>query len=125
MKKKITYTIYTATMMLASFVSLPASASSSATKNVRSGYKASGGTNQDKLTGNGGVIEVVVNTMLFIAGLLAVIIIIYSGIKYMTANGDKQKIESAKSTLMYAIVGLIITIIAYAIVNFVIGAFQK
>lgn len=112
-------------MMLASFGSLPANASSKSIKNIKKGYTASGGTNQDKLDGNGGVIEVVVNTMLFIAGLLAVIIIIYSGIKYMTANGDKQKIESAKSTLMYAIVGLIITIIAYAIVNFVIGAFQK
>lgn len=64
-----------------------------------------------------GIIEV----LLFIAGVLAVIIIVVSGIKYMTANGNKSTIESAKSTLIYAVVGLIVVIAAYAIVEFILG----
>ena len=62
----------------------------------------------------------VVNTMLFILGILAVIMIIVSGIKYVTANGDASKIKSAKDTLTYSIVGLVVAILAYSIVNFVV-----
>lgn len=63
----------------------------------------------------------IIKALLFIAGVLAVIIIVVSGIKYMTANGDKQALERAKSTLIYAVVGLIVVITAYAIVEFVLG----
>ncbi len=89
--------------------------------NAKAGLKkasnANSGSDVNTIAGN------IVSTLLFVAGLLAVIVIIYSGIKYMTANGDKQKIESAKSTLIYAIVGLVIAIVAYAIVNYVISKF--
>lgn len=89
--------------------------------NAKAGLKkassADSGSDVNTTAGN------IVSTLLFIAGLLAVIVIIYSGIKYITANGDKQKIESAKNTLIYAIAGLVIAIVAYAIVNFVISNF--
>ena len=125
MKKILIYMLLITPLSIITFGSLPVRAESSATKNVRSGYTASGGTSQDKLTGSGGPIETVINTMLFIAGILSVIMIIWSGIRYVTAHGDKNQVESAKSTLIYAIVGLVITIIANAIVNFVIGVFKK
>ena len=70
-----------------------------------------------------GVIDTVINTMLFIVGILSVAMIIYSGIRYVTAHGDKSQIESAKNTLIYSIVGLVIAIIAYAVVNWVLGLF--
>ena len=69
------------------------------------------------------IAKTVVNTMLFIVGILAVIMIIFSGIRYITAHGDKGQVESAKNTLIYSIVGLVIAIIAYALVTWVTGLF--
>lgn len=79
----------------------------------------------DFLDNNGkkGIINKVINIMLFIVGVLAVIMIIYGGILYTTAHGDKNQIEKAKSTLIYSIVGLIVAIIAYALVNWVTSLF--
>ena len=70
------------------------------------------------------IAKTVVNTMLFIVGILAVIMIIFSGIRYITAHGDKGQVESAKNTLIYSIVGLVIAIIAYALVTWVTGLFS-
>ena len=69
------------------------------------------------------IASTVVNTMLFIVGILAVVMIIFSGIRYITAHGDKGQVESAKNTLIYSIVGLVIAIVAYAIVSWVTGLF--
>ena len=65
----------------------------------------------------------VVNVLLFILGAIAVIMIIIGGIRYTTSNGDASNTKAAKDTIMYAVVGLVVAILAYAIVNFVIGAF--
>ncbi len=62
----------------------------------------------------------VVNTMLYVLGALAVIMIIVGGIRYTTSNGDASKVKGAKDTLTYSIVGLIVALFAFAIVNFVI-----
>ena len=67
------------------------------------------------------IVNTVINTMLFIVGILSVIMIIFSGIRYATAHGDKSQVESAKNTLIYSIVGLVVAIIAYAVVNWVVG----
>ena len=76
-----------------------------------------------ELTGDSGIVTTVINTMLFIVGILAVIMIIFSGIRYTTAHGDKGQVESAKNTLIYSIVGLVVAIIAYAVVNWVVNLF--
>ncbi len=79
-------------------------------------------------TGNEGIlknyIKNVLNVLFIAIGVIAVFMIIYSGIIYMTAAGDPGKIATAKKSIMYAIVGLVIAIMAYAIVNFIIGALQ-
>jgi hypothetical protein len=49
--------------------------------------------------------------------------IVVSGIRYMTSAGDAAKITGAKNGIFYAVIGLVIAILAYAIVNFVIGSF--
>lgn len=77
----------------------------------------------ETLTGDNGIVTTVINTMLFIVGILSVIMIIYAGIRYVTAHGDKGQVEGAKNTLIYAIVGLIVSIVAYALVNWVVGLF--
>lgn len=65
----------------------------------------------------------IVNIMLFIIGAIAVIMIIYGGIRYTTSAGDSSHVKAAKDTILYAVVGLVVAILAYAIVNFVVGSF--
>ena len=66
------------------------------------------------------IVKTVINVILYILGILAVVFIIYGGIKYTMSGGDSAKVKSAKDTIMYAVVGLIVAILAYAIVNFAI-----
>jgi len=68
---------------------------------------------------------VVVNILLFILGAIAVVMIVIGGIRYATSNGESSNIKAAKDTILYAVIGLIVAIMAYAIVNFVVGAFVK
>ena len=96
-------------------------ASSNAFAQVSSGINAAT-TDEMKnkqIDGSNGVIRIVSNILIWVVGIVAVIMIVWSGFKYITAAGDSGKIASAKSSLIYAIVGLIIAILAYAIVNFV------
>ncbi len=68
-----------------------------------------------------GLIRNVVNILLFIIGAVAVIMIVIGGIKYTTSNGDQGSVKSAKDTILYSVVGIIVAFMAYAIVNFVIS----
>ena len=74
------------------------------------------------LFGDNGVFKRITNTILYIVGIVAVIMLIIGGIRYVTSGGDAKKVTDAKNTVLYAIIGLIISLLAYAIVNFVISA---
>ncbi|MBQ2672904.1 hypothetical protein IJH26_02905 [Candidatus Saccharibacteria bacterium] len=74
------------------------------------------------LFGDTGVFKQVTNTILYIVGIVAVIMLIIGGIKYVVSGGDSKKVTDAKNTVLYAIIGLIIAFLAFAIVNFVISA---
>lgn len=76
----------------------------------------------ENLFGDGGVFKTVTNTVLYIVGVIAVIMLIIGGIKYVVSGGDAKKVTDAKNTVLYAIIGLIIAFLAFAIVNFVITA---
>ena len=65
----------------------------------------------------------IINTALLIVGVLAVAMIIFAGIRYVTSAGDKQRVGQSKNILIYSIVGLVVAILSYAIVNFVISRF--
>ena len=65
-----------------------------------------------------------VNIFLFAVGALSVIMLIWGGIRYTTSAGDSNKVTAAKNTVLYAIAGLVIAILAYAIVNMVIDKFK-
>ena len=71
------------------------------------------------IDGDNGLIKTVVNVLLWAVGILSVIMIIFSGFRYITSAGDASKTKSAQSTLTYSVVGLIVAIMAYAIVNMV------
>lgn len=68
-----------------------------------------------------GLRDSVINTLLYAVGVISVIMVIVNGIRFTTSSGDPAKAKSAREGLMYAIVGLVIAMIAYAVVNFVIG----
>lgn len=76
----------------------------------------------EDLFGDTGVFKQVTNTILYIVGIIAVIMLIIGGIKYVISGGDAKKVTDAKNTVLYAIIGLIIAFLAFAIVNFVISA---
>lgn len=74
------------------------------------------------LFGDTGVFKQITNTILYIVGIIAVIMLIIGGIRYVISGGDSKKVTDAKNTILYAIIGLIISFLAFAIVNFVISA---
>lgn len=65
------------------------------------------------------VIKTVIRYLLIISGIVSVVMVIIGGLKYSTSNGDSAKLSSAKNTIMYAIIGVIISALAYAIVDYV------
>ena len=65
-------------------------------------------------------IDNIIQAVIGILGLACVIIIIIGGIQYMTSSGDAGKVKKAKDTIMYGIIGLVIALLAFAIVNFVL-----
>ena len=65
-------------------------------------------------------LDSIINLFSLIIGIIAVIMVIVSGFRYITSNGDSNAIGTAKNTLIYAIVGLIIVALAQVIVRFVL-----
>lgn len=122
MKQRITHIIASFLVMLGlvAYVAVPASAAPvDVFKNCPSGGNATVcGNNGDKLFD---IIKNVINVMLYAAGIIAVIMIVIGGINYAISSGDNAKVVSAKNTVLYAVVGLIIAALAYAIVNFVVA----
>ena len=68
------------------------------------------------------LITQIVNIFSIVVGIIAVIMIIVGGFKYITSSGDSGNVTSAKNTIMYAIIGLVIVALAQIIVRFVLNA---
>jgi glucan phosphoethanolaminetransferase (alkaline phosphatase superfamily) len=69
------------------------------------------------------MIKTAINAALMVLGMIAVLMIVIGGIRYTTSNGESAKVKSAKDTVMYSVIGLVVAILSYTIVNFVIGRF--
>lgn len=67
-----------------------------------------------------GIVTVVINIISVIVGIVAVVMIIWGGFKYITAGGDSGNVTTARNTIIYAIVGLVIVALAQFIVQFVL-----
>jgi len=101
----------------------PAASCDSTNLNAQSGINcAQGEDTPASLFGAGSIFTTVVNIMLFIIGALSVIMLIYGGIRYTTSAGDSGAVTSAKNTIMYAIIGLVVAFLAFAVVNWVLGS---
>jgi hypothetical protein len=71
-----------------------------------------------------GYIETAINIFSIIVGIIAVVMIIIGGVKYITSGGDAGNVTGAKNTILYAIIGLVIVALSQVIVQFVLGSFQ-
>ena len=67
-----------------------------------------------------GTINTIISVVLGVLGILAVAYIIYGGFMFTTAAGDAAKTKKARETIMYGVIGLVVALLAFAIVNFVL-----
>lgn len=73
------------------------------------------------LTGNEGIIIKAVRVIALLTGMASVIVGAIAGFKYITSNGDTNSINSAKNTILYAIIGVVVSLMSQAIILFVIN----
>jgi hypothetical protein len=73
------------------------------------------------IAGDKGIINKVADVIAYIAGAVAVIMVVYGGFKYIVSNGDPQKITSARQIITYALIGLVVVLLAKLILSFVIN----
>lgn len=117
--KKITVKLV-AFMMIIGFAltpSLPVFAADGLSEGIESAKTS------DNNTDLRAAIKTVTNVLLFIIGAVSVIMIIIGGLRYVTSNGDSGAITSAKNTILYAVIGIVVALLAFAIVNFVVAQF--
>ncbi len=93
------------------------------TNSITDGAKCAQASNSqpDSLFGSNGIFKTIANILIFLVGAVAVIMLIYGGLQYVISSGDSKRVESAKNTILYSIIGIVIAILAYAIVGFVTG----
>ena len=72
--------------------------------------------------GVGDIVEIILRVVLWIVGILSVAMIIYGGVKYVMSQGDPAKTTAARKTITFAIVGVIVAILAHLIVSFVVDS---
>ena len=118
---KLTMLTIASLIGIATFTTAPVFADSvcdsSAAESVKSAAGCPGYETGDKLPGT---IQSILNVIISVAGIIAVIFVIVGGVQYMTSSGDPGKTKKAKDTILYAVIGLIVCALAFAIVNFVI-----
>ena len=86
---------------------------------AQSGVNKVGGTdegNNDLL----GTVRTIINVILGVVGVLAVFMMIVGGINMATSQGDPAKVKKGRDTLLYGVIGLVVALLAFAIVNFVL-----
>ncbi len=66
-------------------------------------------------------VKVVVNILSYIIGIVATIMVMVGGFKYITSSGDSNAVANAKNTIVYALVGIVVAGLAQFLVRFVLG----
>ncbi|MCC7288942.1 hypothetical protein IT414_00935 [bacterium] len=72
-------------------------------------------------TTQGNLATTIINTIIFVIGSGSVIMIIVGALMYVVSAGDQNKLARAKDTILYAVVGVVLAVLGYAIVTFIIG----
>jgi hypothetical protein len=93
----------------------------SATDKIKQGINAACQDSCNKGSSVQSIFGDIANILIFVVGAVSVIAIILGGLRYVTSQGDSKQTGQAKDTILYAVIGLIAAIAAYAIVNFVVS----
>ena len=122
--------LLTATLVAAPTFAAPAPPNDNGTGNsAQQNALCEGATGNAACTTTGptlmGTIGNITDVLLYLLGAIAVLMIIIGGVRYVTSGGDQNSVTGAKNTIMYAIIGLVVAVLAYAIVHFVIGNIVK
>lgn len=70
---------------------------------------------------NANAITIILNTVFTLIGGLAVLFLLIGAVRYVTSNGDQGQLTTAKNTILYAVIGIVVSLSAFAIVQFVVG----
>ena len=93
---------------------------------IDSGAACGKGTSaKENLFATNGVFVTIANTLIFVVGAVAVLYLIIGGLRYVVSNGDSKSVEAAKNTILYAIIGIVVAVVSFALVKFVIDALNK
>lgn len=113
-----------ATLGSATLVAPVASAASQGGTAVESAQRYTTGSDTDQKNGQQTnlmeTLQIIINVALGIIGFIAVAMIIVGGVQYTTSAGDAARVTKAKNTILYGVVGLVIALLAFAIVNFIL-----
>lgn len=90
---------------------------------IAKGIVSAGDVGVPKVDASESTVSGIVSAVLMVIGAVAVIFIVLGGIKYSMSQGDSGSIQKAKDTILFAVIGLVIAMVAFAIVNFVVGRF--
>lgn len=66
----------------------------------------------------------IANALILVVGAVSVIMVIFGGLKFVVSMGHPKRVESARNTILYAIVGVVVAMCSYAVVNFVLGTLR-
>lgn len=108
-----------------SVASLSTNVSAQAADGVKKGITTATTADMENksIAGEGGLINILINFLLWTVGVLSVVMIIFSGFRYITSAGDAAKTKSAQTALTYSIVGLIVAVLAWVIVKMILRQF--
>ncbi len=84
------------------------------------GLVGNGGNCGDNGAAVGSAITAAINILTIIAGIVTVVMVIVAGLKFVTSGGDASKVASAKNSLIYALIGLLVVVLSQTLVHFVL-----
>ena len=91
---------------------------------IQCGTNGAAGTNQDSSTAASNVDTTITNLLNLLStavGIVSVVMIVVGGFRYITSSGEQEKVKSAKNTILYALIGLVVVALAQIIVKFVLN----
>jgi len=135
--KKFIISIFSLAILVTAVAPLVAPSAVSAASNSQALCEGSGGKwNVDNKAPSGGTctssdnrtvlgtIQQATDVLLYVTSAISVLMIIIGGLRYTTSGGDQAGMTGAKNTIMYSLIGLVVSIMAYAIVHFIFAAFK-
>lgn len=125
--RNIIYSLLFITCLVLASLVKPASAFTCPDKTIREGESVSALSecNVEKTEGEKSLmsnVSMLINVFASVMGFLAIGMIIYGGFMLLTAQGDPARIKRGKDVVLYSVIGLILVVLAYAIVNFVMNS---